>query len=365
MTKKGRIILIAGIVLLILAMAFFPRIKRAIWGSPEERDAPATARQQRGPLNVNALVLNYDDLVDYFISFGILYPDEEVELSFETSGKITNIYFTEGREVRKGDLLAKINDGPLQAELHRLEVQLPLAQDRLSRQQQLLEREAVSRESYQSVATELEKLKADIELVRARIAQTELRAPFDGIVGLRRVSEGAFASPSTVLAHLTKIRPLKLDFSVNERQADGLRPGRTVMFTTDDTGELHEAEVYAVESSIDRATLSFRGRALYPNADGRLKPGTSASLRLRLQNFEESIMVPAIAVIAEMGQDIVYVYRDGAARQVRVRKGMRTESSVQILDGLSYGDTLITSGVMQLRDGLAVSLNRVENNFEL
>ncbi|MCL2562084.1 MAG: efflux RND transporter periplasmic adaptor subunit [Rikenellaceae bacterium] len=364
MTKKGRIILIAGIVLLILAMAFFPRIKRALWGNSEADDVTATARQQRGPLNVNALVLNYDDLVDYFISFGILYPDEEVELSFETSGKITNIYFTEGREVRKGDLLAKINDGPLQAELRRLEVQLPLAQDRLSRQQQLLEREAVSRESYQSVATELEKLQADIELVKARIAQTELRAPFDGIVGLRRVSEGAFASPSTVLAHLTKIRPLKLDFSVNERQASELRPGRTVMFTTDNsTDELHEAEVYAVESSIDRATLSFRGRALYPNANGRLKPGTSASVRLRLQNFEESIMVPAIAVVAEMGRDIVYVYRDGAARQIQVRKDMRTESSVQILDGLSYGDTLITSGVMQLRDGMAVSLNRVENNY--
>ena len=157
-------------------------------------------------LNVNAKVIKPQLLTDEFTTTGVLLPDEEVDLSFETSGKIVEINFEEGTSVKKGQLLAKVNDRQLQAQLQRLVSQLKLAEDRVFRQDALLKRDAVSKEAYEQVKTDLATLNADIEIVKANIELTELRAPFDGIIGLRQVSVGTYASPTTVVAKLTKIR---------------------------------------------------------------------------------------------------------------------------------------------------------------
>jgi membrane fusion protein (multidrug efflux system) len=288
-------------------------------------------------------------------------PDEEVDLSFETSGKITNIYLQEGRFVKQGTLLARINDKPLQAELEKLKAQLPLAEDRVNRQKLLLEKDAVSKESFESVNTELEKLYADISLVKARIEQTELRAPFDGLIGLRQVSEGAYVSPSSIITRLTKISPLKIEFAVNENQANGIHPGMALKFTVEN-GVTHNAEIYAIESRLDEQTLTLKARAIYPNVNNELRPGHSANVEVKLHDFKNSLVVPSIAVLAEMGRDIVYIYRDGAAWQTEIRKGLRQESHVQILQGVNYGDTIITTGVMQLRDGMPVKIADLKIN---
>ena len=158
-------------------------------------------------LNVNAKVIKPQLLTDEFTTTGVLLPDEEVDLSFETSGKIVEINFEEGTSVKKGQLLAKVNDRQLQAQLQRLVSQLKLAEDRVFRQDALLKRDAVSKEAYEQVKTDLATLNADIEIVKANIELTELRAPFDGIIGLRQVSVGTYASPTTVVAKLTKIVP--------------------------------------------------------------------------------------------------------------------------------------------------------------
>ena len=152
-------------------------------------------------LNVNAKVIKPQLLTDEFTTTGVLLPDEEVDLSFETSGKIVEINFEEGTSVKKGQLLAKVNDRQLQAQLQRLVSQLKLAEDRVFRQDALLKRDAVSKEAYEQVKTDLATLNADIEIVKANIELTELRAPFDGIIGLRQVSVGTYASPTTVVAN--------------------------------------------------------------------------------------------------------------------------------------------------------------------
>ena len=347
--------MIVAIVLLIAGMAFYPLIKNNV--SPDELQTIVTPK--RAPLNVNAQILKYETISDVIRTKGLLMPDEEVDLSFETSGKITRIYFKEGASVKRGELLAKVNDEPLQAELKRLTAQLPLAKDRVVRQRFLLDKDAVSQESYESVTTELEKLYADIELVKSRIAQTELRAPFDGIMGLRHVSEGAFASPTTVISRLTKVSPLKLEFSINEKQVSHVKPGTELLFTVEESDEIYHATVYAVESSIDAATLSLKARALYANAERKLKPGQSANIEINLDEIKNAIVVPSLSSLAEMGIDIVYVYRNGKAEQVVVQKGIRTAASVQITRGLSAGDTLITTGVMQLRNGMNVKITNI------
>jgi membrane fusion protein (multidrug efflux system) len=362
MTKKTKIILISAIILLIIGMAFFPKIKRYLLSNNSDTDSitdTRTSSQRRTPLNVNGKILKYEELEDIFRTKGRLIPDEEVDLSFETSGKIKHIYFKEGSTVKQGDLLAKVNDEPLQAELKKLEAQLPLAEGRVLRQKTLLEKDAVSQEAVESVTTELEKLKADIQLVKTRIAQTELRAPFDGIIGLRFVSEGSFVSPTSIISKLTKVSPLKIEFSVNERQANEIKNGCKLNFTVDNSFNVYSATVYAVESRLDETTLSLKVRAIYPNSKNELMPGQSASIELQLREIRNALVVPSLSSIAEMGQDFVYVYKNGKAHQVIVEKGLRTASSVQITRGLNAGDTIITSGVMQLREGMEVNINLI------
>ena len=361
MKKPVKIAVFAGIILLILGMIFFPKIKSAFVGdNTDQPAAPPMAARGAQTLSVNAIVLQPRSLNDVFRTKGVLLPDEEVDLIFETSGKITQINFKEGSFVNKGQLLAKVNDAPLQAELKKLEAQLPLARERVFRQRTLLDKDAVSQEAFETVTTDLDKLKADVELVKARIAQTELRAPFSGMIGLRMVSEGTYASPQVMVSKLTKISPLKIEFSVNERQEDEIVDGTKLSFSVENDLNTYEASVYAVETSLEANTLSLKARARYANPGGKMKPGRSANIEIQLREITNTLVIPSISSVAEMGQDIAYTYKDGKAHRVVLTKGLRTASSVQILEGLSIGDTLLTTGVMQLRDGMNVSIAQLE-----
>lgn len=360
MRKPIKIVVVIGITLLILGIVFYPKIKRAFMGSNDEPAPRSVPMSNRQGLSINAMVLKPETLKDVFRTKGVLLPDEEVDLIFETSGKITQINFKEGSFVNKGQLLAKVNDAPLQAELKKLESQLPLAQERVFRQRTLLDKDAVSQEAFETVTTDLDKLKADIELVKARIDQTELRAPFSGMIGLRMVSEGAYASPQVMISKLTKISPLKIEFSVNERQAGEIKDGTKLVFSIENDLNKYEASIYAIETTLEANTLSLKARARYANPGGKLKPGRSTNIEIQLQEITNTLVIPSIASIAEMGRDIAYTYKNGKAHQVVLTKGLRTESSVQIIEGLTIGDTLLTTGVMQLRDGMDVSIAQLK-----
>ena len=329
--------------------------------SNKEKNTASQPQQgnERRILNVNAVIIKEHTLADDINPRGRLIPDEEVDLSFQTSGQVVQINFSEGSQVRKGQLLAKVNDAPLQAQLKKLEAQLKLAQDRVFRQSALLEKDAVSKEAYEQVKTDLEALNADIQLVKANIALTELRAPFDGVIGLRQVSEGAYASPTTVIAKLTKISPLKVEFSIPERYASQIKTGAMVSFTVDGNLDTFYANVYATESKIDPITNTLSVRALYPNKNGRLLPGTPANIWVRMFEISDAISIPSQAIVPEMGKDKVFLYKSGKAEPTVITKGLRTASDVQVLEGLQVGDTLIVSGTLQLRTGLPVTLDNI------
>ncbi|MDR2473318.1 MAG: efflux RND transporter periplasmic adaptor subunit [Tannerella sp.] len=364
MTKSVKWLLTGVIVLLIAGMIAWPKIKQSMNSEKTGgKEAPPTAMDQRRmPLTINAAVIKKASLTDKIVTAGATLADEEVDLSFESSGKIVSINFQEGMHVKKGTLLAKINDKPLQAELKKLEAQIPLAKDRVFRQGTLLEKDAVSQEAYEQVTTEYEKLMADIESVKARIAQTELLAPFDGIIGLRRVSEGAYATPTTVIVNLTKISPLKIEFSINERYAPDVTAGTDVNFFMegfDGKKQDFKAKVYAVESKISEATRSLKVRALFPNTNEAIIPGRYLSVEITRREIKDALAVPSEAIIPEMGRTIVYIYRNGESQPVVIKTGLRTESHVQVLEGLHSGDTIITTGVMQLRMGSKVIINEL------
>ncbi len=328
--------------------------------APEVMAEKPTMGMRRQTLHVNGLVITPRSLSDGITMVGTLLPDEEVDLSFETSGMITEINFQEGSMVSEGEQLARVNDKPLRAQLARYEAQIKLAEDRVYRQSALLEKDAVSQEAYEQARTELAILQADIEIVRSNIALTKLRAPFDGVIGLRNVSEGAYASPSVVVAKLTKIKPLKLDMHIPERYADQIRRGTRLSFTVDGVNREFEASVYAKESAIDPETRTLAVRAIYPNANGQLQPGRFVTAKIRMEDIEDAIAVPTEAIVPEMGVDKVYCYRGGKAQSVAVKTGLRTESHIHIVEGLQMGDTIITSGTLQLREDLPVKLDIIE-----
>lgn len=352
-----------GIIIVLIAGLAGWGLYRSLPVSKKDGDETAAAQPRqnnnRRVLNVNAIVIKEHTLTDEINTRGRLIPDEEVNLSFQTSGQITQINFAEGGRVYKGQLLAKVNDAPLQAQLKKLEAQLTLAQDRVYRQSALLEKDAVSKEAYEQVKTDLEALNADIQLVKANIALTELCAPFDGVIGLRQISEGAYASPTTVVSKLTKTSPLKVEFSIPERYSDQIKSGTTVSFSVAGTLDTFSANVYATESKIDPITNTLTIRALYPNTNGRLLPGKPVNLWVRMFEVSDAISIPSQAIVPEMGQDKVFLYKNGKAEPVIVTKGLRTDANVQVLEGLNPGDTLIVSGTLQLRTGLPITLDNI------
>ncbi len=351
-------------ILIILALILYPKFKPMFEKQAEPAARPGMPGMRGGvqPTYASGFVIVPVNMSELIYSTGSLIPDEEVELSFETAGKIIAIYFNEGTRVKRGELLAKINDAPLQAQKLKLEAQRKLIQEREFRQSQLLDRDAISRESYDQVATELQSVEADLQLIQARIAETELRAPFDGIVGLRMVSEGAFANTQTKIVRLVKISPLKIEFSVPERYAGEVTPGYPITFVIDGISEQFTARVYAVEPKVDMNTRTIVVRAIYPNTNEELKPGRFASVRATLSQIENTVSIPTEAVIPEMSGEKVFVYRNGRAEEVRVTLGLRTESHVQIREGLNFGDTLLTTAILQLRQSLPVQLDTLVTN---
>ncbi|HDR89183.1 MAG TPA: efflux RND transporter periplasmic adaptor subunit [Bacteroidetes bacterium] len=356
--KLIRPLTIAFSVVLLLGLIFYPKLKPLFGAGDDPGPVAGSGGRgggQRQILNVSGLLISPVHLTETIRSSGTLRPDEEVDLSFETSGKIVAIYFTEGTRVKEEDLLAKINDKPLQAQLLKLQAQKKLAEEKEFRQRNLLSRDAISQESYDQVVTELQALEADIQLIRARIAETELRAPFDGIIGLRYLSEGAYASPSTKIARLVKLSPLKIEFSIPERYAGVVGPGFPIEFTVDT--DTFRAQVYAVDPKVDINTRTIAVRALYHNRNEELKPGRFTAITLQISRSENAVAIPTEALIPEMEGEKVFVYRQGKAESVMVNTGLRTESRIQITGGLNFGDTLLTTGVLQLRQGLPVVLD--------
>ena len=310
-----------------------------------------------GAVPVDYMVVAHETLEDMIVITGTLIANEQADLRSEASGKITKINFTEGSRVRAGDLLVQINDRELQAQYDRARHRQRLAEERHRRQEILLAREAISLEDYEIALTELNSLKAETELIRAQIERTKIRAPFDGVVGLRAVSVGEFISSQITVARLVSNNPIKLDFSVPERFFDVVKINSTVQFRVRGDETVHTARVFAIEPKIDLATRTILMRAIAPNPNGRLFPGSSANVQLMMTPSTNAIMVPAQALLSEAEGHKAFVYKSGRAQMRDVEIGTRTARQTQIVNGLAVGDTLIVSGIMQLRPNGNVRLN--------
>lgn len=304
-------------------------------------------------LEVSYQVARPETLSRTLNSSGTVLAREEVDLRSETSGRVTAVHLKEGAPTRKGALLVKINDAELRAELRKLGHQVKLAEEREVRQKALLERQAVSREEYDIALQSLNSLLSERDLLNARLEKTEVRAPFDGVVGLKAVSEGSFVSPGDRIAGFFSLHPLKIDFSIPERYFSRVKAGDPVRIGVEGLEAPVDGTIYAVEPKVDPATRMLRIRAHCPNEDGRIPPGASARIEIPLKSSGGVIMAPSMAVLPDIRGQKVMILKGGKALSVPVGVGYRTEDRVEVT-GLSPGDTLITSGLVRIRDGMAV-----------
>ena len=285
---------------------------------------------------------------------GTILADEGVELTAESSGLITALNITEGGRVSKGDLLVKINDAELQAELAAARLQVDLARLQSNRQKTLLSSQGASQEAYDLALNELRTRESAIALLEARIQKTEIRAPFDGTIGLRYVSTGAYLTPSTRVATLQSTATLKIDFTVPERYMDRLSTGGEVSVRVAGLPDAFTGSIYAIEPRIDETTRTLRLRARAANPGNRVIPGAFATVEIALREIPDAILVPAGAIIPGLNEKTVFVLEDGKAVRRKVETGLRLASDILILSGLNAGDVVITSGQLQLRPGMAV-----------
>lgn len=351
MSKPAKIIVYVFIFALILFLIALPKLDL------QKDNLPATADASSRKLPVNALVVTNKNLENTIRVTGTIIANESVDLKSEISGKVSKIYFREGQRVKKGDLLLKINDDDLRANLEKLKYTKKLYEDSEYRQRKLLEREAISQEEYDQALNLLNTTSAEIKLQEVQISKSEIRAPFDGIIGLRSISEGSYITPSSQIANLYNIEPVKIEFSVAEKYSGMINVGDKVRFSTESAPEVFTGNVYAIEPQIDQSTRTLKIRAIAPNREHKLLPGHFARIELVLESMPDAIMVPTESLIPELSGHKLYVARKGKAEAVNVKTGIRTDREVQILEGIVRSDTVLTSGLLQLRPGMEVSLN--------
>jgi membrane fusion protein (multidrug efflux system) len=231
-----------------------------------------------------------------------------------------------------------------------------LAERAEARQKQLLSDGVISKETYDVALGELNVLRAELQLIEAQLEKTEVRAPFGGVIGLRWVSPGSYLSSQTRIASLNDLDPVKLDFTVPEKYSALLTVGEEISFTVEGSDRDFPGTIFAIEPSIDPQSRSLRMRARCPNSEGILVPGAFANVDLVLRSIPDALTVPSIAVVPELGGKKVFVYEDGRAQPRSVSTGIRSDVEVQVTDGLSEGDLVITSGILQMRPGLEVEI---------
>lgn len=282
-----------------------------------------------------------------------------VEIHPEVSGRVTGIYFREGSPVRKGQLLLKLNDADVRAQIAKLQAQKGLQQTTARRQAELLRIGGISRQEYDATQTEIRAIDADIAGTRATLNKLQILAPFDGIIGLRGVSPGAIVSPTSIVATLQQVSPLKMDFSLPDQYRNQLRLGQEVRFYVEGRLDTLSGKISAIEPGADATTRTIRTRALVPNTNRELSPGTFAHVLIPFGSGSTSIMIPSQSIIPTTRDKKVALIRDGKAVLQTVKTGDRTEDRIQILDGLQLGDTILTTGLMQVKPGMEVKVRKV------
>lgn len=349
--KKFNLLFLLGVTLLAISSC-----------SGDKLDGAAKpARASYDNISIEGFIVKPATLTASVTAAGTLLPMEETDLHPEASGRVVTLNLPEGKTVSKGALLVKIFDQDLQTQLRKLETQLKQAEITEQRLSDLLKVKGVSQQEYDLAVLEVQTLKSEMDLVRINIAKTELRAPYTGVIGLRRISPGAYITPSMPVATIRSVGTLKLDFAVPEKYSHLIRPGQTVSFSVEGDARTHSATIQATEQSITADTRNLQVRAtVQGNPGGRLLPGGFAEVSLNLGKQSQALLIPTQSIVPQAREKTVFVSRNGLAVPTAVKTGVRQAGMVEITEGLSIGDTIATTGILFLRPQAPIKFSKVE-----
>jgi membrane fusion protein (multidrug efflux system) len=319
------------------------------------RKKEADKSAKKTPAMVDVMIAAQLDLSSTLEVNGTVLAHEMVELRPEISGRIIFLNMPDGATVQEGPLLARINDAELQAQLEQQKSQLDLARKTEKRLGDLLRVNGVNQADYDAALNQVNVLDANIKVTQAQIDKTCVRAPFTGKLGLREVSPGTYVTPQTMLGTLQATERLKVDFTVPETSASLVRPGNKVRLKLNGSEQILQASITAVEAEVNSATRNIKARAVITN--NSLIPGSFVKVMLDKEHL--AIVVPTNAIIPDALSNQVVVVKDGKANFIPVETGFRNSNSVEIVSGLSEGDSVIVSGMLYVRPNAAVKVRKV------
>lgn len=325
------------------------------------KSKPSTPQQKADPpVIVDVIIASLEKVDNTIEANGTVLANENVELHPDGSGILTYLNIPEGKYVTKGTILAKINSADLAAQYQRSKVQLDLAQKTEERLQKLLSVNGINQNDYDIALNQVNSLKADLAYTQTLIDKTVIRAPFNGTLGLRQVSPGAYVTPTTVIATLQQLGKVKIDFTLPEQYGNLVKTGNMVDVEVDAANKVRQkATIIAIEPQANEQTRNLMVRSVLagntanPGAFVKVYVGASGSGKM-------AVMVPTNTIIPDDLNNQVIVIKNGKSSFVNINTGIRLANNVEITKGVNAGDTVVVTGVLFVRPNSAVKIRSVK-----
>lgn len=308
---------------------------------------------------VEIFIATPTSIVNEIYTTGTILADEQIDIKAPIPGQIMSINFKEGQNVRQGQLLIKIDDRDWKAQLTALQVKLAKAKKDLDRTQELYIINGASLQDVENLQTNIADLQAQIDQLKVNIDYANITAPFAGKIGLRNISVGAYVSAGQYITTLVKANPIKIDFQVPAEYIGQIKEGQNVQAISKSTNDTIYAKIYAFDPGISTTSRNLNVRAIADNSRNKFRPGDFLEVRVMLGKIENAIMLPAESIIPNLDKQVVYLYKNGKVSQTAVETGLRTDSTIYIVKGIKTGDTIITTGLLQLRPGMNVKVRNI------
>ncbi len=341
----------------ILTVALVPKLINTKQSSNPAQNDKKGAKPNR-VISVSVQVAELLPIQDKIMVSGTISASQDIEIRNETGGRVTSVNFKEGMVVTKGQLLVKLNDSDLQAQLLKAQAAFKLSKDKELRQKGLLEKQVISTEEYQNSLKDLETSEADILLLTSQIEKAKIIAPFTGAIGLSTISEGTFLSMGTKIANLVSIGELDIECNIAERHVASLSKGTKLTFTLSGSSKVYKAAISAIEPKIDYATRTVAVKARINNPDDHCLAGSFAKIIIII-NERKGILVPSNAIISDIEGYKVYIVKGDQSLPRIVKTGYRDEKNVEIVSGINPGDTMITTGAFMLRPKSKIEIRTI------
>jgi membrane fusion protein (multidrug efflux system) len=298
---------------------------------------------------------------------GTMEAVQGVTVSADLPGTVARIAFDSGQTVQKGDVIVELDTRQERAQLAALEAQRDLAKINYGRTQELVKEGVISKQDYDQATAQQRQTEANVAEIKATIERKTIRAPFTGVLGIRKVNLGQYLAAGNPIVPLQALNPIYVDFGVPQQAANQVRVGRTLHVTSEDiAGQTFAGRVNALDSIVDETTRNIQVQATLPNPQGKLKPGMFVQVEVGYGVNKEAITLPASAISYAPYGDSVFIISEMKDPKGQTYKGVRQQfvkidgsrgDQVAVVSGVNPGDEVVTSGVFKLRNGAAVNVN--------